>query len=395
MTKKLYFDDPMTTEFTAEIIGTRRDARGFGVILPFTFFYPTGGGQSNDIGTIGSARVVDVFAEGDEIIHLLDREIEIGTHPAKIDWDRRFANMQHHSGQHIFSAVFWHELGLETLSSHISGEAPSTIDFDKASLSAKEIALVEKKANQIVFENREMKAYFVENKESVDFRRPPKVVGAIRVIEIDGYDYSACGGTHLPHTGMIGMLKITRTERINKKIRIHFVAGWQALAFLSKVQTAAQETAMMLAIGVDGLHETVLNLQSHLKEAQSELKSLREIALDVEISKMVQHAEEVGENWLVTKLFENRNPAELRSMAMKLRIYPSMVTVLASFDGEKLSLVTACAEDTDLNANALLQDHLAPFNGRGGGDKSIAQGGGTANNVDEIFKHTIEMVRNS
>ena len=395
MTEKRYFDDPMTTEFTAEIVGTQRGERGFGVILPFPFFYPTGGGQSNDTGTIGSARVVDVFAEGDKIVHLLDKEIEIGSYPAKIDWDRRFANMQHHSGQHIFSAVFWKELGLETLSSHISGEAPSTIDFDKASLSDEEIALVEKKANQIVFENRKMKAYFVENNKSVDFRRPPKVDGEIRVIEIDGYDYSACGGTHVPQTGMVGMLKITRTERINKKVRIHFVAGWQALAFLSKVQTAASETAAMLAVGVDGLNETVVSLQKQLKSAEKELKSLREIALDVEVSKMVQHAEEVEKNWIVTKLFENRNPAELRSMAMKLRVYPNMVTILASFDGKKLSLVTSCADETNVSANDLLQKHLAPFEARGGGDKSIAQGGGVADDVDEIFKNTVEFMRNA
>jgi len=392
MTKKRYFDDPMTTEFTAEIVGKRRDARGFGVILPSTFFYPTGGGQSNDIGTIGSARVVDVFADGDDIVHLLDKELEVGSYPAKINWDRRFANMQHHSGQHIFSAVFWHELRLETLSSHISGLAPSTIDFDKASLSAKEIALVEKKANQIIFENREMKAYFVENKDSVDFRRPPKVDGEIRVIEIDGYDYSACGGTHVPQTGMVGMLKIIRTERINKKVRIHFVAGWQALAYFDKVQNAASETAAMLAVGVDGLHETVVSLQKQLKSAEKELKSLREIALDVEISKMVQHAEEVGEIWLVTKLFENRNPAELRSMAMKLRVYPNMVTILASFNGKKLSLVTSCADGTGVSANDLLQKHLAPFEGRGGGDKSVAQGGGAADDIGDIFKNTAKMI---
>ncbi len=402
MTKKLYFDDPMTTEFTAEIVGMRRDehtstklsARGFGVILPSTFFYPTGGGQSNDIGSIGSARVVDVFADGDEIVHLLDKELKNGSYPAKIDWNRRLANMQHHSGQHIFSAVFWHELGLETLSSHISGSAPSTIDFNKASLSAKEIALAEQKANEIIFENRKMRAYFVENKDSVDFRRPPKVDGEIRVIEIDGYDYSACGGTHVPQTGMVGSLKILRTERVNKKIRIHFVAGSQSLTFFNKFQNAAQDTANLLKVGVDDVSEYVENLQIQLKETQNELKKLREMKLNIEVDKMAQHAEEIGETWLVTKLFEKRNPAELRALAMKLRNYPNIIAVLASFDGEKLSLVTACAEGITVSANDLLQKHLAPFNGRGGGDKSVAQGGGTANDVGELFKNTTTMIQN-
>ena len=392
MTKKLYFDNPMQTEFTAEIVGIRRDERGFGVILPFTFFYPTGGGQSNDTGTIGAARVVDVFFDGDEIVHLLDREIKLGKHPAKVDWDRRLANMQHHSGQHILSAVFWKELGLETLSSHISGEAPSTIDFDKDSLSAKEIERVEEVANQIVFENSEMKAYFVENKDSVDFRRPPKVDGEIRVIEIEGYDYSACGGTHVPQTGMVGMLKITRTERINKKIRIHFVAGWQTLAFLSKVQSAAQETAAFLATGVSDLPESVEKLSAQLKSAQQKLKSLHEFKLEAEAEKMVQHAEKVEGKWLITKLFENRPPAELRLLGLKLRAYPDVVAVLGSFDGKKLSLVTACANETGVSANDLLKKHLAPFNARGGGDASIAQGGGTAEDVSGLFEKSIEFM---
>ena len=395
MTEKRYFDNPMATEFTAEIVGTRRDERGFGVILPFTFFYATGGGQSHDTGTIGTARVVDVFPDGDEIVHLLDREIEIGSYPAKIDWTRRFANMQHHSGQHIFSAVFWHEMGLETISSHISYETPSTIDFDVNSLSAEEIERMEQKANQIIFENREMKAYFVDDKDSVDFRRPPKVDGKIRVIEIEDYDYSACGGTHLPQTGMVGMLKIVRTERINKKIRIHFVAGGQTLTFLSKVQIAAQKTASSLAIGVSDLPESVEKMKEQLKSAQSELKKLREMKLDIEADKMVQLAEQIEKKWLATALFENRNAGELRALAMKLRRYSGVVAILASFDGSKLSLVAACADDTELSANELLQDHLAPFGGRGGGDKSIAQGGGTADNVDELFKYSKEMVRNS
>ncbi|MCP4140265.1 MAG: hypothetical protein GY755_08250 [Chloroflexi bacterium] len=395
MTKKLYFDDPMQSEFTAEVIEIRKHALGFGVILPSTFFYPTGGGQSHDTGILGPARVVDVIIEGEEIIHILDKEIDLGSYPAKIDWERRFANMQHHTGQHIFSSAFWTELGLETISSHISGEAPTTIDFNKGTLSTEEIARVEKAANKMVFENREIKAYFVENKESVPFRRPPKVDGEIRVIEIEGYDYSACGGTHLPQTGMVGMLKIVRTERINQKTRIHFVAGWQALAYFDETQKAAQESAQLLAIGIDALKETVGNQQEQLKSAQNELKKLREMKLEIEASKMAQLAEAVDDKWLATSLFENRNAGELRSLAMKLRAYPGMVTVLASFDGSKLSLITACADDTNVNANDLLQKHLAPFEGRGGGDSSIAQGGGTAKNVDELFQHTKEMVRSS
>jgi len=192
---------------------------------------------------------------------------------------------------------------------------------------------------------------------------------------------------------MVGMLKIVRTERINQKTRIHFVAGWQALVFFDEVQKAAQESAQFLAIGIDALKATIENQHTQLKSAQNELKKLREMKLEMEAQKMAQLAEAVDDKWLATALFENRNAGELRSLAMKLRVYPGMIAVLAAFDGEKLSLVTACADDVDNNANDLLQKHLTPFKGRGGGDKSIAQGGGATQKIDDLFKHTKEMVR--
>jgi len=396
MTKKLYFDDPLTMEFTAEVTETRALSDGrFGAILPSTYFYPTSGGQSHDTGTIGTAHVVDVFIETDEILHVLDREIQPGSYPAKIDQERRFRHMQHHTGQHILSAAFATELGFETLSSHISGDTPSSIDFDAKTLSADDLARMEKLANQIIFENREVKTYFVEDIASVPFRRPPKVSGSIRVVEVDGFDYSACGGTHFPQTGMVGMVKIVKTERVNHQARIYFVAGWQALEFFQQVQSISQSVAAELDTGVEGLPEALSHLQGQLKEAQSELKPLREIAMNVEIEKVVQLAEKVGENWLVTKSFENRSPAELRTLAIQFRNYPNMVALLASFDGEKLSLVISCAADTGLNANELLQKHLAPYQGRGGGDSTIAQGGGVAENIEAIFNHTVEIIRNA
>ena len=395
MTKKLYFDDPMTMEFTAEVVETLTltDDR-FGAILPSTFFYPTGGGQSHDTGTIGLARVVDVYIETDKIVHVLDREVNPGSYPARIDDERRFRHMQHHTGQHILSAAFATELGFETLSSHISGETPSSIDFDAETLSSDDISRMEKLANKIIFENRAVKTYFVENLDSVPFRRPPKVSGSIRVVEVEGFDYSACGGTHFPQTGMVGLVKIVKTERINHKARIYFVAGWQALEFFQQVQSISQSVAARLDTGVEGLPEALSHVQDQLKEAQTELKPLREIAMNIEIEKMVQLAEKINENWLVTKIYENRSPADLRTQAIQLRNYPSMVALLASLEDEKLSLVISCAPDTGLSANDLLQKHLAPYQGRGGGDSTIAQGGGVAKNIDGIFNHSIEIIRN-
>ncbi len=396
MTKKLYFDDVMQTKFTAEVTKTLRDERGFGVILSETLFYPTSGGQAHDTGVIADSQVLDVVIQDDgHIIHYLDKEISPGSYPAKINWARRFENMQHHTAQHILSAAFWQEFALETISSHISYETPSTIDFDVDKLSPEQISRAEEIANAIVFENHTVKTYFVNDKNAVPFRRPPKVDGEIRVIEIEGFDYSACGGTHTPQTGMVGLLKIVKSERINQKTRIHFVAGWQALRFLRGIQSAAQETAGLLAVGIAEMPESVARLQEQHKEVERELKTLRQMQLDAEAERIAQFAEPIGEKWLVTKVFENRDVGELRNLALRLRQYPLMVALLGSYDGKKLSFITVCAENTELNASELLKDHLAPYGGRGGGDASVAQGGCTTDDIEALFQHTKEMVRNS
>ena len=237
-----------------------------------------------------------------------------------------------------------------------------------------------------------MKSFYVTDEEvpNLPFRKPPKVSGRIRVVEVDGFDLTPCGGTHVTQTGMIGMLKIVKTERVNKKLRVHFVAGNQALEYFQVVQSAAQETALLLDTGLDDVVSTVERLQEQLKQAQSELDNLRGVVRGVEAEKMIANAEIVGELRLVTALFENRPASELRSLADKLRREPGMVALLATFDGVKLSMVAACAEGTNVDARELLNNHLAPIGGRGGGSPTLAQGGGATNKsaLEVLFKQT-------
>jgi len=391
MTEQLYFDDPLILDFTANIVEmvTLSDGR-YGAILPETYFYPTSGGQEHDTGILGPARVEDVYKDNGNIIHVLDRSLEQGAYPARIDRATRLANMQHHTAQHILSGAFLKVLGMKSLSANINSHAPSTIDLEAETVPSTDLNKVEEYANGIISENRRVKSYTVNDPAEVPFRRPPKVSGTIRVIEVDGFDYSACGGTHCPQTGMIGMLKIVRTERVNQKLRIHFVAGQQALAFFQQVQAVAQDAAAALNTGLDGVVDGMTRLQSDLKQIQSELDTLRGIVLGVEAEKLAAGAESVGERRLVTAVFENRPAGEIRTLAVRLRENPGMVAVLASFDGKKLVLVAACADDTGLNARDLLNQHLAPFGGRGGGDTGLAQGGGAVNKsvLEILFKQT-------
>jgi len=392
-TQQLYFDDPFTLEFDAEVVESfPLDGGKFGVVLPRTYFYPTSGGQEHDTGSIGKAHILDVYKKGETIVHVLDRELVPGLHPAHIDRERRFRHMQHHTAQHILSASFLEVANIDSISANINGVTPSTIDLEVGDVDEETLRRTEEFANGIFFENRAVKTYHVTEGEisNLPMRKPPKVSGSIRVVEVDGFDYTPCGGTHVTRTGMIGMLKIVKTERVNQKLRIHFVAGYQALNFFEQVQSAAQGAALLLNSGLDGVVASVERLQSNLKQMQSELDSLRGVVLGVEAEKLVANAEAVSEYRLITALFENRPATELRSLADKLRREAGMVAVLASYDGVKFSLVAACAEDTKLDARELLNYHLVPIGGRGGGSPTLAQGGGATNRsaLDVLFTQT-------
>jgi alanyl-tRNA synthetase len=393
MTEQLYFDAPLTLEFTAQVTESRPLNGGrFGLILPRTYFYPTSGGQEHDTGSIGEARVLDVYKENGDIVHVTDKALPPGDYSARIDRERRIRAMQHHTAQHILSASFLEVAGIESISANINGDTPSTIDLGVGEVSSEILRRVEAFANGILFQNLTIKSYYVTDAEvdSIPFRKPPKVSGRIRVIEVDGFDYTPCGGTHCLQTGMVGLMKIIKTERVNQKLRVHFVAGQQALEYFQQVQDAAQGAALLLDSGLEGVSSGVERLQSQLKQAQHELDGLRGVVLTVEAEKLAAAAEPVDNVRLVTALFENRPAAELRLLADKLRRAPDLVAVLANFDGSKLSVVTACGQESDVNARDLLQNHLAPFGGNGGGNAGLAQGGGPANRsvLEILFRQT-------
>jgi alanyl-tRNA synthetase len=393
MTEQLYFDDPLTLEFIARVTESRplNDGR-FGLVLPRTYFYPTSGGQEHDTGSIGEAQVLDVYKEDGEIVHVIDQSLMPGEYPARIDRERRIRAMQHHTGQHILSASFLEVANIESISANINGDNPSTIDLEVGELDQKTLRHAEAFANGILFENRVVKSYYVTDAEvaSIPFRKLPKVSGRIRVVEVDGFDITPCGGTHCLNTGMVGLLKIVKTERVNQKLRVHFVAGIQALEYFNSYQDITQEAAAILETGLEGVPASIERKLDQLKTAQAELETLRAGLLAAEADQLVASAEELGSLHLIMASFRNRPGAELRQLGMKLRNAPGMVALLAAYQGGKLSLVVACARGTGVDARDLLKKHLNPLNGRGGGDASLAQGGGAVEEklLDDVFRNT-------
>ena len=391
MEQQACLTDPLTLEFEGKILHkTEVEGGQVEVILEKTYFYPTGGGQQHDTGRLGEGRVVDVFKDGaGNVVHRVDREITGPLVVARIDRERRLGHMQHHSAQHILSRAVEELLGLETLSAKIRADSPSTVDVPDVEVSWADLARVERRVNGIVCENRAIKTYVITDDqiETVPFRRPPKVSGQIRVVEVDSFDYSACGATHCPSTGMIGLIKILKTERKNKKLRLHFVAGNQALIYFQQYQDVVTEICRHLSTSPEEVAGIVQLQSAQLQAAEREIKELRSELLSFEGEKLAAQAEPVGAIQLVTKLYQNWSVSELRELAKLLQTQEKLVAVLAGFDGQKLALVVSCADSTGVSAKALLAKHLAQIDGKGGGDARVAQGGGTATaqQVEQFF----------
>jgi alanyl-tRNA synthetase len=397
-----YLSEPLTLTFKSEVQEQLRLPDGrLGVILNQTYFYPTGGGQEHDIGTLGNACVEDVIKseDGESVIHILDKHPGNGMITASIDRERRIRHMQHHTAQHLLSACFQQRFDLETLSSSINGYEPTTIDLPDTELSRDDLDSIEELANQIVFENRAVKSYFVPAAQihEVPLRRPPKVDGEIRIVEIDGFDYSACGATHCPQTGMIGAIKIIRTERINQKTRVHFVAGIQAMSYFRQYQQIATSLAAVFSTHLSEVVDLVNKQSAQLRAAEKELNQLRQANNAIEAQQMLANAHRIGDRRVILKTFENRPVSEMRALGNQFKEQADLVSLLATFDGDKTVLVATCGSRTSLSARELLNQQLAAINGRGGGDDQIAQGGGktTREQFAEFFKYTLDQFKST
>ncbi|MFH2038937.1 MAG: DHHA1 domain-containing protein [Chloroflexota bacterium] len=399
MTQQLYFDDVLCLEFQAEVteIFPGEDGK-VSVVLPRTYFYPTSGGQDHDTGKIGDAIVLEVYkGTGNKIIHVLDREILPGMHPASIDHERRWQNMQAHTAQHILSRAFELVLNLETLSANINFDNPSTIDLDAESILEREIDQLEKIANAIVFENRQVKNYYITDKDisRIPFRKPPKVSGRIRVVEVDGFDYSACGGTHCPQTGMVGLIKILKIETQNRKLRVHFVAGTKALEVFQTVYHTIKKISGVMDTSISDLEISVQRRSEVIDHLREELVRYKSKLLTIEAAELFDSSFQVGNLKVITKLYSDKLPEDLRKLVNIIRSENGILIILAGLDGKKLSMVVGCSQNLQLDARRVLDLHLERYNGHGGGDQHLAQGGCIISDKNEVgfFNETINLIQ--
>ncbi len=379
---RLYYDDAYTREFSARITGRLTENGHPAVILDRTYFYPTSGGQPNDTGTINDVPVIDVIArrEDGEVVHVLERELSSDDAVAMLHWERRFDHMQHHTGQHILSQAFVQVAEASTVGFHLSPDSV-TIDLDRTGLADETAAAVETLANQIVWADRPVTARIVDptDTEGVRIRKLPEhiLTGGLRVIDIDGFDVTACGGTHVARTGEIGLIKLLKLEKRGDKTRVEFRCGGRAVRDYRDKNNVANQLTADLTCGLGEVTTAVARLQEDLKEAQRALKTANGLLLDAEADRLAAEAPDHDGMRVIKLGFAERDFADVRALAARITQKPGRIALLGT-TGEKTQLVFARSADLAQDMNVLLKQTLTLLvGGRGGGQAQMAQGGGS------------------
>ncbi|MBV8880822.1 MAG: hypothetical protein JO332_12700 [Planctomycetaceae bacterium] len=380
MTERLYYLDPYLKEFSARVV--RKTDRG--VVLDRTAFYPTGGGQPCDLGTLNGIEVTDVIDEGREVVHVISSPVE-GEVRGVIDWDRRRDHMQQHHGQHLLSEAFVRVAKAQTSSFHL-GKQGCSIDLDK-DIAPVDLERAETLANMVIYENRPVQISFFGHEEakSLPMRKPPPDEARIRVVTVNDYDCQACCGTHPRTTGEVGVICVTGAERTKGSTRVYFACGYRALTEARENARLIKSLGLKLSAGRDDLLASVERIQSDFAETRRQLN-----AAEKKLAELVGR-DLAARGKVVVEIFEGRSIDYLRAVATALVAQPGKVAILGG-TGETSSVVVARSHDLALDLRPLFKDILAPIQGKGGGSAHFVQGGGPGLDLRSALKAAEEKI---
>jgi len=378
MTEKLYYTDVTCKDFTARVESRQQSPQGPVICLDRTAFYPTSGGQSHDVGTINGIAVRDVWSDAEgNIWHLLEQPLDATEVQGSINWDVRFDHMQQHTGQHLLSAAFLRLLQANTLSVHM-GAAINTVDFDLPQLSWEEAFRVEEEVNRIIQENRRVTIALVGEDTLADFnlRREPQVRGVIRIVQVEGYDVSPCGGTHTPYTGQIGLGKLTAIERYKGGVRVTFLCGARALRDYRHALQVLQKLGAQLNVGSDDCPDAVARLLEDNRLLRRSQQQTQQAFAEMEAQLLWQATSISKGARRIVKHWEARSFSEIQALARQLQGLPNTAAFLMITEGDSLRLICTRSHDLEkMDANACMRAALGQLGGRGGGTSTLAQGG--------------------
>ena len=365
-TRKLYYEDSHLSSFTARVVSCEAGEKGWQILLDATAFYPEGGGQACDIGTLGGVRVTDVREMGEQIIHLCDGPLAVGAEvEGVIDYDRRFDLMQQHSGEHIVSGIIHRRFGYHNVGFHMGAELV-IIDFD-GPIPAADLAEIELEANRAVWENRPLHIWYPSEEElpTVGYRSKRALPWPVRVVEVPGYDKCACCGTHVAQTGEIGIIKLLTCVKFHEGVRIEMACGSRALRYLSAVYDQNRLVSQAFSAKILETGEAARRMNEQLAA-----EKFRSAGLQKQVfAAIAAECRGVGK---VVRFEENLTPVQVRELCDAIgQVNGGMAAV---FSGSDEAGYSYCLMERNGDLRQLNKTMTAALNGRGGGKPEYQQG---------------------
>ncbi len=375
-TERLYYTDCYLSRFETNVVAAEEHARAVRIYVDRTAFYPESGGQPSDRGTLGGVAVLDVIEDGDSIAHVVEARPEGARLTGQIDWARRFDHMQQHTGQHIVSAAFEKTGGYKTVSFHLGAES-STIDLDSDRLERRQMDEAEGLANQVIFEDREVRIRFaaVEEAGAMGLRKPTERAGEIRVIEVADFDRSACGGTHVNRAGAVGLILVRKFERMKGLTRVEFVCGRRALRDARADFLVLTESAKLFSGASKNLPELIQKQSDEMRTSLRSREKLVKRVAEYEADELWRAVAEVAGRKIIRRIFAAEDLDEAKMLAHALARRPSTVALIG-VKGKPATLFFAQTPGSGAHMGNILKQTVAKLGGKGGGAQDFAQGGG-------------------
>ena len=365
-TEKLYYADPFLKEFTATVLDCQAGKNGYTVTLDRTAFYPEGGGQPADHGTLDGAAVTDVHEKNGVIFHNVDRAVEIGkTVSGSIDWARRFDHMQQHSGEHICSGLICGRYGCDNVGFHM-GTDIVTIDFN-ADIPWEELLEIEGQANRYIQEDHPIDIQFHRGAEldAIDYRSKKPLEGDVRIVAFPGADCCACCGTHVLRSGQVGLVKFLSVQKFREGVRIELLCGQRALDYLSRTWEQAKTIGQHLSVKPVDAAAAVERLEGELSALKMRCAGLEE-AVFAGIA-----AEQAGKGNVL--LFQPpMKPDSARKLADAVSKACGGLAAVFAGEGSHYAYALGRADGQDISAAVKALNGV--LHGRGGGRNGFAQG---------------------
>ena len=365
-TKRLYYEDVYKKEFTAKVLECIEAKKGFHIILDESAFYPEGGGQPSDTGYLNDVKVKEVHEKEGELLHYTDQPMEVGTEvQGRIDWARRFDLMQQHSGEHMVSGLIHEAYGYDNVGFHM-GSDTITIDLN-GPLDEAQLAEIERKTNQKIWEDTQIKIIYptAEELEKIDYRSKKELTGQVRIVEFPGVDICACCGTHVTHTGEIGMVKLLSVEKFREGVRIEMICGKRVLDYLNMVNDQNHQISVKLSAKMDKTAQAVERLQEENFRLKGQVGQLVDDMCRKE-------AERYAGSGSVLIFMDGMDADSVRKLADA--VTQTCQGCCAVFSGNADGSYKYAMGEKDGDLRQFTKEMNAKLNGRGGGKPFFVQG---------------------